>query len=187
VLSAIKDTSRPIILVLNKIDLAQEDYLSQYESLLPFADSIKISALTGFGIAGLLEKVAARLPDGPQYFPEEMVTDEMERSLAAELIREKAFELVQEEVPYALAVVIDEFSQRPDKEITYISATIFVEKESQKGIVIGKRGAVLKRIGQLARIDIEELIGRKVFLELWVKVEKNWRKEPASLRRLGFA
>jgi GTP-binding protein Era len=186
-LTTIKDISRPSLLVLNKIDLAGEDYLPQYESLFSFSDSVKISALTGFGIPGLLEMVAARLPDGPQYFPEEMVTNEIERSLVAEIIREKVFELLHEEVPYAVAVLVDEFSEKTDKKITYIAATIFVEKESQKGIVIGKGGALLKRIGQLSRAEIEELIGERVFLQLWVKVEKNWRKEPASLRRLGFA
>ena len=185
-IEAIRDVKVPIILAYNKIDLMKSDSLPDYQSIFPFTDSVVISASSVWGIPFLLEKLVAHLPEGPKYFPEDMVTDELERSLAGEIIREKIFEATEEEVPYACAVVVEEFSPREGKDLTFVSASIYVERDSQKGIIIGRGGRCLKKVGELARADIEALIGQKVFLELWVKVAKNWRKDPAALKRFGF-
>jgi GTP-binding protein Era len=134
----------------------------------------------------LVAEMLKILPEGPRLFPEDMITDLPERFLAAELIREKVFLRTHEEVPYATAVVVEEFKEREEKNLVFIKATIQVERESQKGILIGEKGRRLKEIGSRAREEIEALLGTKVFLELWVKVEKNWREDPAALRRLGY-
>ena len=126
------------------------------------------------------------MPLGPRYYPAEQVTDVQTRFIVAELIREKAFMLLQQEVPHSLAVVVDEFTPRSDK-MTYISAILYVERNSQKGIVLGQRGAMIKKIGQSARPEIEELVGTRVYLELWVKVYEKWRRKENLLRRLGYA
>lgn len=186
-LSVLKGASAPTILVLTKADLEKEDMTAEYQEMFPFVATVKISASIGLNIPLLLDLVVEQLPKGPPYYPEDMVTNELERDLASEIIREKLFDLMEEEVPYALAVEVEEFAPREDKDITFVSATIYVERESQKGIVIGKGGALLKKVGELARADIEEMIGGKVFLKLWVKTAKNWRKDPAALRRFGFA
>lgn len=186
VLSHLKGIKAPVFLVLNKIDLAKGTPPSDYRRLFPFSETVAVSALTGENIPLFLDKISDYLPEGPRYFPEDMVTEEIERDLAAEIIREKLFDLTQDEVPYAVAVLIDEFSHREEKGMTFISATIYVERESQKGIVIGKGGLLLKKVGELARTDIESLVGEKIFLQLWVKVAKNWRHDPAALRRFGF-
>ncbi|MBQ1469706.1 MAG: GTPase Era, partial [Schwartzia sp.] len=125
------------------------------------------------------------LPDGPQYYPDDMVTDQPERLIAAELVREKVLGLTRDEVPHAVAVDVDEMKTRPKGDV-YIRATIYVERDSQKGIIIGSRGAMLKEIGRLARHDIEALLGSKVYLDLWVKVSKDWRNREAVLKSLGF-
>lgn len=150
--------------------------------------TIQFSALTGDGAATLVEHVRSRLPLGPQYYPPDQVTDLQVRFLTEEIIREKALALLEQEVPHSIAVVIDEFTERDDHsdDLTYISATIYVERESQKGIVLGKKGAMIKQIGQLARPDIEHLVESKVYLELWVKVWEKWRREANMLRRLGY-
>lgn len=187
VLNTFAEVKAPVILVLNKVDLAGADTMPLYGALRAFADRVGISALSGENVPALIDKVIALLPEGPQYYPEDAVTDEIERNLAAEIIREKYFVLTGEEIPYAIAVTVEEFAKREGKDLTFVSATVHVERESQKGIVIGSGGQLLKRVGELARRDIEEMIGEKVFLKLWVKVAKNWRKDPAALRRFGFS
>lgn len=149
-------------------------------------EAISISALHGAGIDELLEMVRRMLPLGPRYYPEDQVTDLQTRFIVGELVREKALSLLQQEVPHSLAVVVDEFTPRDDN-MTYISAIIYVERASQKGIVLGRQGRTIKKIGQIARPEIEELVGTRVYLELWVKVWEKWRRREAMLRRLGYA
>jgi GTP-binding protein Era len=190
ILANLKKTDRPVFLVINKIDLVSKGNLlpimERYSRARPFEQIIPVSALLGEGVDVLVEELLKVLPEGPRLFPEDMVTDLPERFLAGELIREKVFRLTRDEVPYATAAVVEEFKERPDRNLVVIRATILVERESQKGILIGEKGRMLKEIGRLAREEIEALLGTKVFLELWVKVEKNWREDPQALRRLGF-
>ncbi len=179
-----------IILVLNKADLLDEEVLQKhrlaYELLGHFGGSILLSATRGDGRDELLQRVIAQLPLGPRFYPPDQLTDQQERFIAAELIREQALKLLEQEVPHALAVVVQEFQERPN-EVLYIAANIYTEKDSQKGIVIGQGGTMLKRIGREARLALEEILGRKVFLELWVKVRKNWRHDENLLRQLGYS
>ncbi len=191
ILETLNKAKKPILLVINKIDLIPKKnllpILERYSHLRPFEQMIPISALRGEGVEILVTELLKILPEGPRLFPEDMITDLSERFLAAELIREKIFNRTREEIPYATAVVIDDFKERDGKNLIVIQATIQVERESQKGILIGGKGQMLKEIGRLAREDLEALLGVKVFLELWVKVEKNWREDPQALRRLGFS
>lgn len=190
ILETLKKVEKPVLLVINKIDLIPKPDLlpimDEYSRLRSFEQIIPISALLGEGVEVLVAEMLKILPVGPRLFPEEMITDLPERFLAAELIREKVFLRTHEEVPYATAVVVEEFKEREEKNLVFIKATIQVERESQKGILIGEKGRMLKEIGRRAREEIEALLGTKVFLELWVKVEKNWREDPAALRRLGY-
>lgn len=190
VLKTLEKVGKPIFLAINKIDLVPKDDLlpimEKYSSRRPFAQIIPISALLGDGVDILVNELWQILPAGPKYFPDDMVTDLPERFLVAELIREKIFEFTREEIPYAAAVVVEEFKEKEEKNLVLIKATIQVERESQKGIIIGQKGRMLKEIGQRARAEIEALLGTKVFLELWVKVEKNWREDPRAWRRLGL-
>jgi GTP-binding protein Era len=190
ILENLKKTAKPIFLVINKIDLVSKGNLlpimERYSRARPFEQIIPVSALLGDGVDVLVKELLKVLPEGPRLFPEEMITDLPERFLVAELIREKVFRLTRDEVPYATAAVVEEFKERPDRNLVVIRATILVERESQKGILIGEKGRRLKEIGRLAREEVEALLGTKVFLELWVKVEKNWREDPQALRRLGF-
>jgi len=190
ILENLKKTAKPVFLVINKIDLISKESLlpimERYSRARPFEQMIPVSALLGDGVDVLVKELLRVLPEGPRLFPEEMITDLPERFLAAELIREKVFHLTRDEVPYATAAVVEEFKERPERNLVVIRATIQVERESQKGILIGEKGRMLKEIGRLAREEIEALLGTKVFLELWVKVEKNWRDDPQALRRLGF-
>ncbi|PLR93827.1 GTPase Era [Bacillus sp. T33-2] len=180
----------PIFLVINKIDLIHPDQLlaliDSYKEKYPFKEIVPISALTGNNIEKLLEQIKGYLPEGPQYYPADQVTDHPERFIITELIREKALHLTREEIPHSMAVVMEKMEQKPGKEVVHVMATIIVERDSQKGIIIGKQGKMLKEIGQRARIDIENLLGTKVFLELWVKVQKDWRNRASQLRDFGF-
>jgi GTP-binding protein Era len=160
--------------------------IEQYRSLHAFAEVIPISALQGNNVETLLQQIKNYLPEGPQYYPAHQVTDHPERFIIAEFIREKALHLTREEVPHSIAVVIDSIERRENSDTVYVAATIIVERDSQKGIIIGKRGQMLKEIGQRARVDIEALLGSKVFLELWVKVQKDWRNKMGQLRDLGY-
>jgi GTP-binding protein Era len=179
----------PVILGLNKMDQVRPEELlpaiAAYNELYAFAEIIPISALHGNNVNTLLEQLGKYLPEGPQYYPPDQVTDHPEQFIIAELIREKILHLTREEVPHSIAVAIEAMSVR-ENGIVDISAVIFVERNSQKPIVIGKRGAMLKRVGEEARRDIEALLGSRIFLELWVKVKKDWRNEERVLRDLGY-
>ena len=186
----LRRATAPILLGGNKVDLLRgrsaDAALIPYRDLLPDADgSVVISALTGLGLAELLEAIVARLPEGPRYYPPDTVTDQPERVIAAEMVREQVLLHTHQEIPHAVATEVDEFKVRDDGT-TYIRAVIYVERDSQKGIVIGKRGAMLKAIGQDARRELERFVEGKVYLDLWVKVKKNWRKKEGDLRWLGY-
>ncbi|WP_017380134.1 GTPase Era [Paenisporosarcina sp. TG-14] len=190
ILEMLKGNETPVFLVMNKIDLIHPDkLLSVIESFrkeYDFADVLPISALEGINIEKLLEVLTGYLPEGPQYYPADQVTDHPERFIISELIREKVLHLTHEEIPHSIAVVIEKIKREEDSEMIRINATIMVERDSQKGIVIGKKGALLKEVGVRARKDIEMLLGTKVFLELWVKVQKDWRNKKIHLRDFGF-
>lgn len=183
-------TKVPIFLIINKIDLIDKKNLlplmEQSSQVLPFQEIIPVSALTGAGLEILEKSLFQTLPEGPPFFPEDMVTDQTEKFLAGEIIREKVFRLISQEIPYGVAVTVESFKPREDKPLIDIQATIHVERESQKGILIGKQGRMLKAIGQQAREGMEALLGTKVFLELWVRVEKEWSKDPKFLRKFGY-
>jgi GTP-binding protein Era len=179
----------PVILVLNKVDLlrsGKEDaHREAYLALGEFQEWLFLSATRGDNRERLLELIIEYLPLGPQYYPADQVTDQEVRFLAAELIREQALEFLHQEVPHSVAVVVEEFQERRE-DLTYISTTIYVEKASQKGIVLGQEGKMVKRIGTAARKEIEVLLEKRVYLELWVKVSKKWRRDEGALRRLGY-
>ena len=177
------------IMILNKVDLVSqeiyEEHQELYHSLVPSSESVAVSSTRGDNLEELVNKVVSLLPEGPPFFPDDQITDLYEREIAADLIREAVIYNLRAEVPHSIAVRIDEFKDK-EQNLTYIAATLFVERDSQKGIVIGKGGGTLKKIGIDARQKIEELIGRKVYLQLRVKVRKNWRNDDAALRLFGF-
>lgn len=189
-LLAQKAAGRAVILALNKMDLLQpQDVVPHSEAYLAMveeSDWLLISATRGDNRDDLLEKVIAHLSPGPRYYPPDQVTDQQERFIAAELVREQVLHHTHQEVPHAVAVVVQEFKRR-SQDMTYISANIYVERESQKKILLGAGGQVIKRIGQAARQEIEQLVGTRVYLDLWVKVRPQWRKKEPELRRLGYA
>ncbi len=180
----------PVIAVLNKIDKLSADQveaqLSVVDNLGEYLEIIPISAKTGENIHAVIESVTTLLPPGPKYYPDELFTDQPSSFIVAELIREKILMLTREEIPHSVTVQVEEMSKREDQDILDIRANIFVERESQVGIIIGKGGRMLKDIGTRARAEIEPLLGEHVFLDLRVKVEKDWSKRPHALRRLGF-
>jgi GTP-binding protein Era len=180
----------PLIIAINKIDLLNKPQLlpliAAYHELFPDSPVVPLSALVGDGLPALVAEVVQRLPVSPPFFPEEQLTDQTERFLVAEIIRERLFHHTGEEIPYAVAVAVEEFDESRRPELVRIRAVIYVEKDSQKGIVIGKGGRLLKRVGQEAREEAEQLLQAKVFLDLWVKVWKNWRKDPRALRQFGY-
>jgi GTP-binding protein Era len=190
IIERLKEVNTPVFLVMNKIDKVHPDDLlpliDQYKNLYPFAEIVPISALQGNNVENLIEQIKKYLPEGPQYYPPDQITDHPEQFIIAELIREKALHLTREEVPHSIAVVVERIERREDSDTVYVGAVIIVERDSQKGIIIGKQGRMLKEIGQRARMDIEALLGSKVFLELWVKVQKDWRNRLAQLRDFGF-
>lgn len=179
----------PFFLIINKIDKVHSDKLleviDQYKDRFEFNEVVPVSALDGNNVPKLMEQIVEQLDEGPQYYPSDQVTDHPERFIVAELVREKVLHLTKEEIPHSIAVVIEQMKKR-DNGMVYVGATIIVERSSQKGIIIGKRGALLKEVGQRARTDIEALLGSKVFLELWVKVQKDWRNRPSQLKDYGF-
>ena len=181
--------NRPVILALNKKDrvsgIQAQLHRTAYLQLLEPDAWLEISALTGENLDALLEHIIHYLPEGPRYFPEEMITDQQERDIVAEIIREKALHFLQQEVPYAVAVVVNEFKERSE-DLVYISAWIVVERPTQKMIVLGEKGRMIKKIGQAAREEIEHLLGKRVYLDLWVKVKPKWRKKEIELARLGY-
>ncbi|MBT9169156.1 MAG: GTPase Era [Syntrophomonadaceae bacterium] len=180
----------PVILVANKADqtgiVNAEELLPEYCALYPFAHALAVSALTGENLEKLLALAVKYLPEGPQYYPTDMVTDQPERLIVGELIREKIFQATREEVPHAVAVEVSSMKKREGRELVDIQANIWVERDSQKGIIIGKNGAMLKAVGMSSRLEIEALLGTPVFLELWVKVKADWRNKEASWRTFGL-
>ncbi|SEM29642.1 GTP-binding protein Era [Mesobacillus persicus] len=190
IVEKLENTRTPVFLIINKIDLVHPDQLLKiidgYKEKFDFKEIIPISALEGNNIETLLGQIKAYLPEGPQYYPADQVTDHPERFIVSELIREKALHLTREEIPHSLAVMIEKMERNPEKNNVHVMATIIVERDSQKGIIIGKQGSMLKEIGKRARLDIENLLGSKVFLELWVKVQKDWRNRASHLRDYGF-
>lgn len=186
----LKEIETPVVLILNKMDTItqeeQESLVKEYQDLGQFEKIMPISALDGQGVDDLLAYLTEQLPEGPQYFPDDMITDQPEKAIVAEMIREKAMIHLREEIPHGIAVEIVQMKYREDKPIADIEATIFVEKKSHKGMVIGKQGAMLKNIGQDARKDIEGLLGIQVNLKLWVKIADKWRNEERRLREFGY-
>ena len=190
VVGKLTEIKRPVILALNKIDLLNKrDLLAiidHWAKVYSFKAIVPISATRGTQVDTLIEALLKQLPKGPPYFPEDTLTDLPERFIAAEMIREKVFRLTGEEIPYATAVTVDAFTEEKKGALVRIHATIHMERDSQKGIVIGKKGAKLKQIGQASREAIERFLGTKVFLKLFVRVQKNWSKDSRSLRKLGY-
>lgn len=190
IIDQLENVKTPVFLVINKIDQVHPDALFEtidfYRKKYDFKEIVPISALQGNNVNTLKEQIIVHLEEGPQYYPADQVTDHPERFVVAELIREKALHLTREEIPHSIAVAIEQMKLRENGNTVYIGATIVVERSSQKGIIIGKQGSMLKEIGKRARADIEALLGTKIFLELWVKVQKDWRNKPGFLRDFGF-
>lgn len=180
----------PIILVINKIDTISKDKIlttiNAFKDVHEFAEIIPVAAITGENTDHLMDTIFGYLEDGPMYYPEDMITDQPERQIMAEMIREKVLHLMNQEIPHGIAVVIDQIETTPNGNLLHVDATIVCEKDSHKGMVIGKQGKMLKEIGTRARFDIERLLGSKVNLKLWVKVKKNWRDSDFLLRNYGF-
>lgn len=189
ILQQLKGTDTEVFLVINKIDLVHPDELLeiivQYKDKYPFAEVVPVSALQGNNVDRLIEVIKDYLPEGPQYYPSDQITDHPERFIISELIREKVLQLTREEIPHSVAVTIEKI-ETLENGVVHIMAAIIVERNSQKGIVIGKGGRMLKVIGKRARVDIENLLGSKIFLELWVKVQKDWRNKQSVLREFGY-
>ena len=189
IIDRLKQVKQPIYLVVNKIDQVHPndlpDIVAQYKDALPFKGIIPISALQGNNVNELINELVAGLPHGPQYYPDDQVSDHPERFVIAEMIREKVFMLTRDEVPHSVAVDVTSV-KREDEEHVHISANIVVERPGQKGIIIGKKGQMLKKIGTMARKDIERLLGDRVYLQLWVKVVPKWRDKSAMLKDYGY-
>ena len=190
IIERLKEAKVPVILVINKIDKVHPDQLLEqiddFRDQMDFKEIIPISALQGNNVDRLLTILTENLEEGFQYFPEDQITDHPERFLVSEMIREKILTLTEQEVPHSVAVVVDSMKRDPETDKIHIQATIMVERNSQKGIIIGKHGAMLKKIGTLARRDIEIMLGDKVYLETWVKVKKNWRDKKLDLADFGY-
>lgn len=189
IINYLKEAPVPIFLLLNKIDLVGEEEIDRtlrdYHGIMKFTEVFQISAALGTNIDQVLERTLESLPEGPLYYDGDDLTDQPASFVVAELIREKALLLTRDEVPHALAVEMDAFEQKPTGKI-YLRATIYTERETQKAIIIGKGGSMLKSIGEQSRQDIELLLGKSVYLDLWVKVKKNWRDNEGNLRQLGY-
>lgn len=189
IIERLKNVQSPVYLIINKIDKVHPDELlgiiEDYSAQMPFAQVVPISATEGNNVDRLMEVLIAEMPEGPQYFPDDQVTDHPEYFIVSELIREKVLFLTRDEVPHSVVVVVDSMKRNENDKIQ-IQATIIVERDSQKGILIGKGGKMLKEIGTKARKDIENLLGDKVFLELWVKVQKDWRDKRVYLQDFGY-
>ena len=189
ILSLLKERQVPVILALNKIDLITKEELMkkvvQYNKIYDFADIVPISAQTEENIDTFLHIVETHLKEGPKYFPDDMVTDQPERNIVQEIVREKIITRTRDEIPHAIGVFTEEFSERENGKV-YIRCTVYVERESQKRIIIGKKGVLLKEAGKEARTEIQNLINAPVFLDLWVKVHRDWKNKDYILRELGY-
>ncbi|MGE4215015.1 MAG: GTPase Era [Anaerotignaceae bacterium] len=190
VIERLEGIKTPVILVINKIDTIEKSkiltVMDMFKSLYNFAEIIPVSAKMGENTDQLMEVIKKYLPEGPQYFPEDMVTDQPERQIAAEIIREKALQLLQEEIPHGIAVEISAMKKRHDKDMVDVEATIYCEKDSHKGMIIGKQGSMLKKIGTRARVDISALLGSPINLQIWIKVKKDWRDSDFLLKNFGY-
>lgn len=188
IMADLKKTGVPVMLVINKIDTVKKDTLlpviEAYRQLFDFAAVFMISARQNDGVEALLDELSRYIPEGPMYYPEDSVTDQPERQIVAELVREKLLQLLDQEVPHGLAIEV--FSMQEKEKLYDIEVNIYCERQSHKGIVIGKGGSVLKQAGTLARADIEEMLGKKVLLKLWVKVKDDWRNRESVLRNFGY-
>ncbi|HHY13492.1 MAG TPA: GTPase Era [Thermoanaerobacterales bacterium] len=190
IIEAIENIKAPIILLLNKMDLMTkseiDSAIEEFSKTMNFYNIIPISAINKDNLDKVLATIIQIIPHGPQYYPSEMYTDQPERLIIAELIREKALQSLREEIPHGVAIDVEKMLEKPDEEITYIGVTIYCEKESHKGIIIGKNGQMLKHIGKLARLEIEEFLGTNIFLDIWVKVNKDWRNKEGFFRNLEY-
>ena len=190
ILKELKKIEKPIFLILNKADLVRKDLIlpliDEYSRLMDFKEIFPLSALNGENVDRLVDTMVKYLPPGEPFYPDEMVTDQTLRFMASEIVREKVFEKTKEEIPYSVAVLTEEFLEDDKRGLISIKALILVEKDSQKGIIIGKSGKMLKSIGTGARKDLEDLLGSKVFLDLWVKVKKDWRQDEKVLEEMGL-
>ncbi len=190
IIERLKNVKTPVFLIINKIDTVEKTELlkvmDSYRRVYDFKEIIPVCAVKGENRDLLLEVIKNNLPEGPMYYPEDMITDQTERQIAAEIIREKALQLLNEEIPHGIAVEVTDMKKRGDSGITDINANIFCEKDSHKGIIIGRQGSMLKRIGSRARADIERFIGGRVNLQLWIKVKKDWRDNENRLREFGY-
>ncbi|PTM59472.1 GTPase Era [Desmospora activa] len=190
IMDLLQEVKTPVFLVVNKIDQVHPESLlpliDQYRTRFSFREVVPISAKLGNNTGKLLELILAEFPEGPPYYPSEYVTDHPERFIVAELIREKVLHLTREEVPHSVAVVVEEMSRQDEGDLVDVRATIITERASQKGILIGKQGSMLKEVGRRARHEIQRLLGSKVYLDLWVKVKKDWRNEDFYLRQFGY-
>jgi len=189
ILERLQKVNSPVFLIINKVDLIHPDELfpliDLYKDKYDFEEVVPISALEGNNVSNLLELLQKQLPTGPMYYDEDQITDHPENFIIRELIREKVLQLTKEEVPHSIAVVLENI-EKSDTEKLLIQATIVTERDTQRGILIGKKGSMLKNIGRKARIDIEALLGTKVYLELWIKVQKDWRNNQNKLKKFGF-
>ncbi|MCL6557768.1 MAG: GTPase Era [Firmicutes bacterium] len=189
ILERLKEAKTPVILCINKIDLVRKEYLlpliDDLQRQHNFAAIVPLSAVSGENVNRLVQEILTRLPPGPRYYPPEAVTDQPEQFVIAELIREKVLLLTREEVPHGVMVAVEEMTPRSG-QVLYIRAVIFTEKDSHKGIILGQKGQMLKKIGQFAREEIEALFGSRVYLDLWVKVKQNWRRDESFLTRFGY-
>ena len=190
ILDRLKNVKSPVFLIINKIDTIEKPELLKvmeaYSNEYNFAEIIPISALKDKNTEELLKAIRKYIPEGPKYFPEDMITDQPERQIVAEMIREKALYLLQDEIPHGIAVEITSMKPRKDKDITDIEATVYCERDSHKGIIIGKQGSMLKKIGSNARRDIERFLGGSVNLQIWIKVKKDWRDSDFLLKNFGY-
>lgn len=189
IIERLKNVDSPVFLVVNKIDKVHPDELLQtiedYSEQMEFAEVVPVSATEGNNFETLMTTLLTHIPEGPQYFPDDQITDHPEYFIVSELVREKVLLLTRDEVPHSVAVVVDSMKRNEDDKV-HIQATIIVERDSQKGIIIGKGGKMLKQIGTKARLDIQHLLGDKVYLELWVKVQKDWRDKQHYLQDYGY-
>ena len=185
----LKEAGTPAILAVNKLDLVTKDHLlaavATYSQLHDYTEVVPISATTGANLDALMGCIRPLLPEGPQYYPDDTVSDQPEAQLLAELVREKILNLTRDEVPHSVAVVVEEMQERPDG-LVYVKANVFVERDSQRGILIGQSGRMLKEIGKQAREEAEALLGSRLYLDLWVKVKKDWRDREDLLRQMGY-
>ncbi len=186
----LKKSGTPVVLVINKIDTVKKEeilkFITTYKDLLDFAEIVPVSALKAENTDRLVDVLFEYLPEGPMYYDEDTVTDQPERQIVAEIIREKALRLLNDEIPHGIAVEIDRMKERPSGDITDIEATIICERDSHKGIIIGKQGSMLKKIGTQARLSMENLLDRKVNLKIWVKIRKDWRDNDVMIKNFGY-